>query len=264
MKLHTWLAHFSARRQCSALLPWDDAYLLSAAEKARIAASIQQFQLGEGSDGSGLFRRAQASPLAKLDAGFLPALELFIAEEQRHSRHLEAFMTRQGIPCLRKHWIDHVFRRVRKLAGLELCLHVLVTAEIVAVPYYSALLEATASPLLKAICVQILQDEADHLRYQAENLARLRALRQPFSRRAEVFLWRMFMLATLQVVWRHHAKVLRADGRGYRAFIGHCFELLDEVANCGYLPAAPIDNTSPCELAARIAAERESEVLIPK
>ena len=47
MKLHTWLAHFSARRQCSALLPWDDAYLLSAAEKARIAASIQQFQLGE-------------------------------------------------------------------------------------------------------------------------------------------------------------------------------------------------------------------------
>src|SRR5437667_447642 len=168
MKLHTWLAHFSARKQCSALLPWDDAYLLSAAEKARIAASIQQFQLGEGSDGSGLLRRAQSSPLAQLDAGFLPALELFIAEEQRHSRHLEAFI------------------------------------------------------------------------------------------------WRMFMLATLQVVWRHHAKVLRAGGRGYRAFINHCFELLDEVANCRYLPAAPIENTSPRELTARIAAERESEVLIPK
>ena len=264
MKPHTWLAHFSARKQCSALLPWDDAYLLSAAEKARIAASIQQFQLGEGSDGSGLLRRAQASPLAKLDLGFLPALELFIAEEQRHSRHLEAFMTRQGIPCLRKHWIDHVFRRVRKLAGLELCLHVLVTAEIVAVPYYSSLHEATASPLLKAICVQILQDEADHLRYQAENLARLRAVRQPFGRRAEVFLWRMFMLATLQVVWRHHAKVLRAGGRGYCVFINHCFELLDEVANCRYLPAVPIDNTSASEPAARIAADSESEVLIPK
>src|SRR5207244_11535663 len=162
------------------------------------------------------------------------------------------------------HWIDHVFRRVRKLAGLELCLHVLVTAEIVAGPDYRARAEGTASALLKAICVQILQDEADHLRYQAENLLRLRALRQPFSRRAEVFLWRMFMLATSQVVWRHHAKVLRAGGRGNRAFIGHCFELLDEVANCRYLPAAPVDSTSASELAARIAAERESEVLIPK
>src|SRR5437016_5401755 len=185
MKPHAWLAHFSARRHCSALLPWDDAYLLSAAEKARIAASIQQFQLGEGSDGSGLLRRAQASPLAKLDLGFLPALELFIAEEQRHSRHLEAFMTMQGILCLQKHWIDHVFRRVRKLAGLELCLHVLVTAEIVAVPYYSALLEATASPLLKAICLQILHAEADHLRYQAENLPLLRPRPRPLSRRAQ-------------------------------------------------------------------------------
>src|SRR5438477_5078948 len=191
MKLHTWLAHFFARKQCSALLPWDDAYLLSAAEKARITASIQQFQLGEGSDGSGLLRRAQTSPLAKLDAGFLPALELFIAEEQRHSRHLEAFMTRQGIPCLRKHWIDHVFRRVRKLAGLELCLHVLVTAELVSVPYYSALLEATASPLLKAICVQILRDEADHLRYPAENLVRHRALRKTFRWHADDYLCRM-------------------------------------------------------------------------
>ena len=235
MNSYDWLQLFAARLNCSASLPWNDSYQLSVAEKQRVAASIQQFQLGEGSDGSGLVRRAQAALIAKLDSDFLPALELFIAEEQRHSRHLGTFMAKNEIPCLKKHWVDRVFRRVRKLAGLELCLHVLVTAEIVAVPYYTALGETTKSPLLKAICAQILHDEADHLRYQAENLVRLRALRRPWNRRVEVFFWRLFMLGTLQVVWRHHAKVLRSGGRGYCAFIAQCLRLLSSVADCDHV-----------------------------
>src|SRR5919108_4770396 len=99
MKTDQWLHLFAGRKHCGESLPWNDTYLLSAAEKRRIAASVQQFQLGEGSDGSGLLRRAKASPLSGLDPDFLPALELFIAEEQRHSSHLKAFMAMQGIPC---------------------------------------------------------------------------------------------------------------------------------------------------------------------
>lgn len=238
MTSRDWLDLFAARVDCSAFLPWEDGCVLSPAEKERIAASVQQFQLGEGSDGSGLLRRARASRISKNDPDFLTALELFIAEEQRHSRHLARFMAQHGIPLLQKHWVDRVFRRVRKLAGLELCLHVLVTAEIVAVPYYHGLSAATNSPLLKAICKQILRDETDHLRYQAENLERLRTLRKPLSRGAEVVLWRLFMLGTLQVVWRDHRKVLRSGGGSYSKFIHECLGLLERVANCS-LPADP-------------------------
>lgn len=236
MNSQCWIVVFTGRQNSSTLLPWKDLYRLNEQEKWRIANSVQQFQLGEGSDGSGLLRRACASRLAKSDSAFVTSLELFIAEEQRHSRHLAAFMESQGIRCRSHHWVDGVFRRVRKLAGLELCLHVLVTAEIVAVPYYKALSNTTASPLLKAICSQILRDEADHLCYQSENLARLREIRQPRFLRLEELVWRAFMLATLQVVWWHHGKVLRAGGT-YRQFIAECMDLLDDVARCNHLTA---------------------------
>ena len=64
------------------------------------------------------------------DPLFAGALEIFIKEEQQHSRYLAAFMESQSIPRLQKHWVDRVFRKLRGLAGLELSLTVLVTAEI--------------------------------------------------------------------------------------------------------------------------------------
>lgn len=100
-------------------------------------------------------------------------------EEQRHSACLLRFMQREGIPAASSHWVDTVFRRLRVLAGLELSLRVLVSAEIIAIPYYRALGAATRSPLLRAICARILQDEAVHLRFQASSLSRLSASR-PF------------------------------------------------------------------------------------
>jgi hypothetical protein len=86
-------------------------------------------------------------------------------------------MESQGIPLVQRHWVDSVFRELRGLAGLELSLAVLVTAEIIAVPYYLALRTATGSPILKMICTRILEDEANHLRYQASMVARVASKR---------------------------------------------------------------------------------------
>ena len=103
-------------------------------------------------------------------------------EEQRHSAYLLRFMQREGIPVSSKHWVDTVFRRLRVLGGLELALRVLVSAEIIAIPYYRALGAATQSPLLQAICATILQDEAAHLRFQASMLWRLSASQASYRR----------------------------------------------------------------------------------
>ena len=125
-------------------LPWGDAYRLTPRERSAIEKSIQQFQLGEGSEGRRLLQRGEAYAREAGDADFVAALTLLIGEEQRHSAHLGRFMKRQGIPIVTDHWVDTVFRRLRVLAGLELSLTVLVTAELIAVPYYRALREATA------------------------------------------------------------------------------------------------------------------------
>jgi hypothetical protein len=220
-----WILLFSSRTASRELLPWSYPRALTDSELRLVSRSIQQFQLGEGSDGSGLMRRGRASRLAALDPSFIASLDLFIKEEQRHSRHLARFLQREGVALLQQHWADQVFRRVRKFAGLELCLRVLVMAEIVAVPYYTALLRATGSELLQRICANILADESDHLRFQAENLKRLQSSRRSLPL-LELAFWRCFQLATLLVVWREHGTVLRAGGYGWNGFRKECVRLL--------------------------------------
>lgn len=196
-----------------------------------MTASLQQFQLGEGSEGKGLKQRAKASALAIDDPDFLPALDLFIREEQRHSGDLGRFLDREGIARLKAHRVDGVFRRVRKLAGLELSLSVLVTAEIIAVPYYAALAEATASPLLRAICARILEDEMDHLRYQSHNLSTLRSRRRWHADLSEWIGRAALMFGALLIVWKQHHGLFRAGGYTWTRFRCECEVLLDDVTS---------------------------------
>jgi hypothetical protein len=214
----SWCSYFLANRLDPQEMPWDDPYVLSGAERNAIQHSIQQFQLGEGSKGRRLLDRGRAHACAVGDPCFSDALALFIKEEQGHSAHLLRFMRGQGVPALSSHWVDSVFRRLRVLAGLELSLRVLVTAEIIAVPYYRALGRATASPLLHAISVRILQDEAAHLRFQSSMLSRLGVARQPALGRFVSRLHRIFLVGTLFVVWVEHGSVFRAAGYGFERF----------------------------------------------
>lgn len=229
MNSNTWRSLFSGKASPS--FPWSCDYLLTTRERELITASLQQFQLGEGSEGKGLKARAKASSLATGDPDFLPTLDLFIREEQRHSNDLGRFMDREGIARLKHHWVDGVFRRVRKLAGLELSLSVLVTAEIVAVPYYAALAEATASPLLRAICARILNDEMDHLRYQSHNLSRLRSARRWHADFGECAARSLLMFGTLLIVWKKHHRLFRAGGYSWTRFRCECEVLLDDVSS---------------------------------
>src|SRR2546428_4179361 len=199
-----WYWHFLEKRDSPCALPWHDSYLLCAAERRLVARSIQQFQLGEWARGRGLVRRASSHSLFATDSRFLPVLELFIAEEQGHSSILGRFLDREGIPRLTSHWLDRVFRRLRKLAGLEVCATVLVTAEVLAIPFYQALRDATRSHLLRSICIRILFDEAPHLNYQALTLG---LVRRPLCNKARGirFLCHSILFhCTALLLWQQH------------------------------------------------------------
>jgi hypothetical protein len=207
-----WRNHFLANGLTDHYLPWDDPYRLSRLERDAIERSIQQFQLGEGSHGRRLLKRGFRYSARARDPYFPRALYLFIKEERRHSVHLLRFMEQQGIRAVSKHWVDSVFRHLRGLAGLELSLRVLVTAEIIAVPYYRALGRATNSPLLRALSARILVDEAAHLRFQASMLRRVAWGRFALLGRAVARLHRLFLVATVCIVWREHRGVFEAGG----------------------------------------------------
>ncbi|WP_031495849.1 hypothetical protein [Bryobacter aggregatus] len=147
-----------------AQFPFGDTPTLPPAERALLAAPLQQFQLGEGSDGHGLLRRSLDQRVAELG----DAMQWFIREEQRHATVLGNFLDQESIPRLQVHWVDRIFRWLRNLAGFELMLTVLASAEYIAVPFYTAIHEVTSSLLLKRICKRIL---AQHIEFQADNFA---------------------------------------------------------------------------------------------
>jgi len=213
-----WHRHFSGNRDRAGALPWRDSYQLTARERRAVARSLQQFQLGEFARGRGFVRRAAAHPTLAEDSWFVPTLRLFIAEEQEHSGILGRFLDREHIPRLNGHWMDAAFRRLRKLAGLEACATVLVTAEVLAIPFYQALRDATGSPLLRAICVRILCDEARHLNYQALTIGMVRRRLSEKAGALRSLCHATLFHTTAVLLWREHRSVFRAAGWTFQRF----------------------------------------------
>ena len=213
-----WFTHFSLRSMTALHVSSNTAIQLTEKERRHNHAVHPTVSLGEGSRGQRLLERGQKIWARVNDPLFAGTLEIFIKEEQQHSRYLAAFMESQSIPLLQKHWVDGVFRKLRGLAGLELSLTVLVTAEIIAVPYYRALRGATGSPILKMICTRILEDEANHLKFQASMLARVTSARPTAFQRTLSELHRLFLLGTILVVWIEHRAAFEAAGYSFRRF----------------------------------------------
>ena len=166
MSYHYWKEYFESNQTHFEDIDWRMEDRLDAHEKKLIALSIQQFQRGESSEGKHLFAYAKTVP----DPLYLECIRLFICEEQMHARVLAKFMNRYFIPCIKEHWVDGVFRKLRKLAGIENSIMILLIAEIISKVYYAALKKATGSVLLQKICSQVLKDEDQHINFQCHTL----------------------------------------------------------------------------------------------
>lgn len=202
----------------------EDCYRLSEIEKRRISKSIQQFQLGEASEGRLLRAKAKRFAAKNADPLYVETIDFLIKEENRHSAYLGAFMRDQGIPTKRSVWIDGLFRLFRNLANLEVSIRVLVTAEVIALFYYRGLANATGSPVLNQICHRMLSEEREHVRFQMFNISVINLKRFPlFSAWMDMghclLLW-----GTTLMVWKEHKAVLQSE-------FGNAFEFLEAVRN---------------------------------
>jgi hypothetical protein len=213
-----WLDYFERNAAALRPIPWHEGVELSANERAALAESVATFQLGE--TGGGRHLKAAAAHYAAFhgDDDYLAAVKLFIAEEQRHGRELGRWLDLAGIPRIERHWSNGAFRRLRQLAGLELMISFLLTAEVMAKVYYAALRKATRSVVLRAICEQILKDEVAHIRFQSQQLAVLRGTRSRLMVSLTALSQRTLFAATAWVVWQTHRRALRAGGLRFRQF----------------------------------------------
>src|SRR4051812_15347519 len=105
-----WLQYFEQNRRALLEIPWHAGPELTAQERLAVGRSVQEFQRGESSEGRHILHYAQQYAAKTSDREYVPALRLFIAEEQRHARDLGRFLAINGIPLVESTFPDRVFR----------------------------------------------------------------------------------------------------------------------------------------------------------
>jgi hypothetical protein len=220
--LKVWLDHFEYHATHRCVLPEGRPDGLTGYESRLIADSIATFQLGEQSEGRSLLRASEdyerehdAAPLARI-------VRLFIAEEQHHASLLGEFMRQHGLPRKRSDWTDFVFRAVRRLAGFELQISVLITAELIGKVYYRALEAATGCRQLQILCRMLVADELAHVGFESDLLLAMRSSKPKTTQWVTGALHRFFFTGATLVVWMTHRPVLRAAGYGMGTFMRAC------------------------------------------
>jgi len=214
-----WAKYFTNNSASLISIPWERGAELNELEKRAITRSVQSFQLGESSEGHHLRKVASDWALASGDSAYCEALDLFIKEEQRHARELGKFLELNSVSLITKNGTDSLFRAVRHLAGLELSIMVLLTAEIVAQVYYVALSKSTKSEILRTICNQIIRDEAAHVRFQSERLAIIAKGRGAAHLLLRYAFQRVLLFFALPIVWLGNREAYAAGGFSFLKFV---------------------------------------------
>jgi hypothetical protein len=224
-----WLLYFRSNQADPQEIPWQELQAPDGEIARFLIPSLQLFQLGEGATGLTFLELGRRHAEATGDFDFIETLALFIAEEQRHSALLGRYLRAVDAPLLQRHWVGGIFRRLRKLAGLECMVTVLVTAEVLAVPYYRAVQRISVCPVLRAICRRILREEARHLLFQASTLAALQRTRPKWWTGLTRFAQHILLAGTCFTVWAHHGRVLRHGRLNFLSFLLTCRALLGNV-----------------------------------
>jgi hypothetical protein len=231
--MQAWLNYFEHNRMNRPPVPWERGIEVEPHLRAPLIRSLQKFQLGESGEGRNLKRHAREAG----DATYAKAIDLFIKEEQEHSRLMGEILRGLNAPLIQKHWGDRCFVFLRHLFGLHQELMVLLLPEMIAKRYFRALHDGTRDPVLRAVFAQIARDEDGHLAFHVEYLRRAFE-KMSFTRKIfALVIWRIAFRATCLVVMLDHLAVVRAIGMRPQKFWHDCGQIFDEVAAGIFSPA---------------------------
>ncbi len=207
-----WVNYFEYNNSHLLKLDYSINNELTEEEIKLITPSIRAFQIGEGSEGIHLKKVVKKFSEKTEDFSYQKAMDWFILEENRHSQTLKKYMEIYNIKLIKEIGLDKMFRFLRKMMGLECEVIVLVTAEMIALSYYTALSNCTRSELLKTICTQMLQDELKHVVFQSYTLHKISRKRNQFVNNRIRSFRRFFMKVTSSIVFNKYKDVFLKGG----------------------------------------------------
>ncbi|HEY1375982.1 MAG TPA: ferritin-like domain-containing protein [Gemmataceae bacterium] len=212
-----WLTHFRRNRLNRPEPDWAAPVTLPAEAVRPLVRSLEQFQLGDGGGPAYLIAHDRERFLAA-GPGTRRLVDLWFAEEREHARLLGQAVARFGGRCIRGHWSFTAFCAVRRWFGVRFELTVLLLTEIVSTVYYRLLRRHGDDPALRAMCTLVLRDEAGHVAFHRDRLARAGRAGLAGYGRWWAARFRLLGLAAATMLWVNHAPGLRALGATGREF----------------------------------------------
>ncbi|MBS1510592.1 MAG: ferritin-like domain-containing protein [Bacteroidetes bacterium] len=214
-----WIDYFTVNLQ-QQRINWMQQPVITENELRPVLRSLQAWQLGETSDGLHLIAASKKYALKINDPLYEEAVKLFIKEEQKHGNNLGRYLDAIGKPRIQKDWGDTMFRTIRGLnTSMEWWTLAVITVESAAQIFYQSLKDATGCPLLKAICTDILIDEAPHIQFQQQRLAVILNSKKPLAQSLTLIFYKFFFASTTLVVWMGHRKLFKAGGNSLRRYL---------------------------------------------
>ncbi|GCE29000.1 membrane protein [Dictyobacter alpinus] len=220
-----WVNYFKGNALLRQPIAWEQGISVEAALRGPLVRSLQRFQVGEQGDGLHL-RQAAARTL---DTHYIAAIDLFVKEEQLHSRLLAGIIEGLGGSLLEQHWSDTCFVWLRRLMGLRMELLVLLLVEVIAQVYYKALHDGTNDAVLRSVFAQIMQDEHGHVTFHCSYLRQSFSQLSPLARWSIYTGWRFLFMLVCCVFIYDHRSVLRAVGITPRTCWRDCMQAFQKM-----------------------------------
>jgi hypothetical protein len=211
MDAERWLTHFRNNRKNRPEPDWDAPITMEPEVVRKLIPSLEQFQLGDGGGPASLIAW-NADDFRGNGEGTRELVDLWFNEEKEHSRLLGGAVGRFGGKRITSHWSFSAFCWCRRWFGVRFELTVLLLTEIVSTGYYRLMRRHCGDAALYAMCGLILRDEAGHVSFHRDRMAR--AARNGRARFGGLWetIFRLLGLAAGTMLWVNHRPALCALG----------------------------------------------------
>ena len=171
LDLPKWIHYFGTSNRLHRSEPeWGSPLEMEDGKRVALAATLAQFQLGDGGGPCRLIAR-DAERLRDSDEDVRQVIDLWFAEEAEHSRLLSGAVSRlRGTPVTDS-LSFRVFNQCRRVFGAQFEMLVLLIVEIVSTAYYRLVRRHCADEPIRQMCRLIIRDEAGHVSFHRERLA---------------------------------------------------------------------------------------------
>jgi len=219
-----WLSHFQRNRENRPEPRWDAPVTLSPHVIRPLVRSLEQFELGDGGGPDQLIA-LNATSFHSVTEARKELVDLWFVEEKEHSRLLGDAVKRLGGKSIKSHWSFSAFCFSRRILGVGFELSVLLVTEIVSTAYYRLLNRHVDDEAVRGVCRLILRDEAGHVAFHRDRLART-----PGARYGKLWAaaFRMLAYGAATMLWVNNAPALCATGGSRREFCGEVAVELDQ------------------------------------